>query len=116
MDLSGRNTELKFKGKFPARVTKTSDKDSKSGKKMWMTEFTVVGNDFKGYRVSEYYLHENDRSMNKLAKLASVLELDLTNVEVEDFANHVVEIEVTTDKEGNSKVLDFAPVVNDEEV
>jgi hypothetical protein len=107
MDLSGQSTQTKFVGKFPMRVTKTSDKPSKSGKAMWSAEFSVIGSAFKGYKVTEYFLHDSEIARTKLAKMASVLDMDLSNVDIENFRNKCFMVEVGQNKEGKAQLRDF---------
>lgn len=105
-DFSGVKASTKFEGKFPAIINAIKDGVSKSGKEMLTVEFKVVGQEFKDYKISTFFVWENPRSLNSFAKLLDATEVPRNLSSYSELHNKMCEIEVVY-KGDNSNVSDF---------
>ena len=80
LNFENESANYKFEGRFTAQIDQLESKKSKTGKDMLVVKFKVVGDNFKNYSVTEYFVWENAQSRSKFAHILDILELGVAEL------------------------------------
>lgn len=90
LDLTGVDASTEFKGELPMTITKATEKVSQNNNKYWALEFTVFGDKFKGRKVIESFVLNNDFAKQRLAQIVDITDMQRSGLEVGMFLNKQV--------------------------